>query len=258
MTRKPIPSASSLLPVDVLNRASALLVAREVRRPPETLAFLAQRLLRWWTVIKGIPTFDPPAFKSLARDFRELGFDCLPGKNPRWTPKQRSQAEALFQELAFLVADGPDLPLPELRLDLAPRDRPLLVQWIWNHLDHHISALTIGLLGSRILAMTPEDPRFDSQAPLRERVVQTVGTLVAFAFYLAGEHGHDMAMGQAATTVSALLDGLAAALEEAFTLGGPRGRWLAHCGGWERPSYPCRMSDYRSVLQALPPEVRSE
>ena len=64
-------AASPLLPVAVLNRASALLVAREVRRPPETLAFLAQRLLRWWTVIKGIPTFDPPAFKSLARDFRD-------------------------------------------------------------------------------------------------------------------------------------------------------------------------------------------
>ena len=258
MNSRKTMEASHLLPIEVLNRACALLIAREVRRPPETLAFLAQRLLRWWTVIKGIPTFDPPAFKSLARDFREMGFDCLPGKNPRWTPKQRAQAESLFHELAFLVADSPDLVLPEVRLDLKPGDRPQLVSWIWNHLDHHISALTIGLLGARILAVTPEDLRFENQAPLRERVVQIVGTLVAFALYLAGEHGKDMPMGQAATTVSALLDGLAAALEEAFALGGTRGRWLAHCGGWERPVYPCRMGDFGSVIQALPPEIRSE
>ncbi len=251
-------AASPLLPVAVLNRASALLVAREVRRPPETLAFLAQRLLRWWTVIKGIPTFDPPAFKSLARDFREMGFDCLPGKNPRWTAKQRTQAESLFYELAFLVADGPDLVLPELRLDLKAADRSQLVRWIWNHLDHHVSALTIGLLGSRILAVNPEDLRFESQAGLRERVVQIVGTLVAFALYLGGEHGGDMPMGQAATTVSALLDGLAAAMEEAFALGGTRGRWLAHCGDWKRPAYPCRMGDFGSVIQALPAEIPTE
>jgi len=258
MNPKSATPRSTLLPSEVLDRASALLVAREVRRPPETLAFLAQRLLRWWTVIKGIPTFDPPAFKSLARDFREMGFDCLPGKNPRWTPKQRAQAESLFHELAFLVADGADLPLPQVRLDLDAKDRQMLIQWIWNHLDHHISALTIGLLGSRILAVTPEDLRFESQAQLRERVVQLVGTLIAFALYLAGDHGQDMPMGQAATTVSALLDGLAASLEEAFALGGTRGRWLAHCGGWERPVYPCRMQDYGSVLQALPPELRPE
>ena len=102
--------SSILLPVEVLNRASALLVAREVRRPPETLAFLTQRLLRWWTVIKGVPTFDPPALKSLARDFREMGFDCLPGKNPRWTPKQRAHAESLFHELVLLVAVNPGFP----------------------------------------------------------------------------------------------------------------------------------------------------
>ena len=250
--------SSILLPVEVLNLASALLVAREVRRPPETLAFLAQRLLRWWTVLKGIPTFDPPALKSLARDFREMGFDCLPGKNPRWTPKQRAHAESLFHELAILVAEGPDMALPELRLDLGPKDRPLLVRWIWNHLDHHVSALTIGLLGSRILAVSPEDPRFETQTALRERVVQIVGTLVAFALYLGGDHGGDMPMGQAATTVSALLDGLAASLEEAFRLGGTRGAWLAHCGGWQRPNYPCRMGDFGQVIRALPPEIRSE
>jgi hypothetical protein len=258
MKTKKTMESSLLLPVEVLNRASALLIARDVRRPPETLALLTQRLLLWWTIIKGIPTFDPPAFKSLARDFREMGFDCLPGKNPRWTPKQRTQAESLFHELAFLVAGGPELVLPELRLDLQPQDRPLLVRWIWNHLDHHISALTIGLLGSRILAVNPEDPRFESQAALRERVVQIVGTLVAFALYLGGDHGQDMPMGQATATVSALLDGLAASLEEAFVLGGTRGRWLAHCGGWERPAYPCRMGDFGSVIQALPPEIRSE
>jgi hypothetical protein len=258
MKSKNTQESFPLLPLEVLNRASALLVAREVRRPPETLALLAQRLLRWWTVIKGIPTFDPPAFKSLARDFREMGFDCLPGKNPRWTPKQRTQAENLFYELAFLVADSPDMALPELRLDLKPEDRMRLVRGIWNHLDHHVSALTIGLLGSRILAVNPEDPRFETQAALRERVVQIVGTLVAFALYLGGDHGKDMPMGQAATTVSALLDGLAASLEEAFALGGTRGRWLAHCGGWERPAYPCRMGDFGSVIQALPPEIRSE
>jgi hypothetical protein len=258
MKSKNTQESFPFLPMEVLNRASALLVAREVRRPPETLALLAQRLLRWWTVIKGIPTFDPPAFKSLARDFREMGFDCLPGKNPRWTPKQRTQAENLFYELAFLVADSPDMALPELRLDLKPEDRLRLVRWIWNHLDHHVSALTIGLLGSRILAVNPEDPRFETQAALRERVVQIVGTLVAFALYLGGDHGKDMPMGQAATTVSALLDGLAASLEEAFALGGTRGRWLAHCGGWERPAYPCRMGEFGSVIQALPPEIRSE
>jgi len=258
MKPKPTTLSPFPIPADLLDRASALLVAREVRRPAETLPFLAQRLLRWWTVIKGLPTFELPALKSLARDFREMGFDCLPGKNPRWTPKQRTQSEGLFLELALLVADRPDLPLPEVRLDLGPQDRPLLVQWIWNHLDHHITALTIGLLGSRILAVTPEDPRFESQTQLRERVVQLVGTLVAFALYLGGDHGRDMPVGQAATTISALLDGLAASLEEAFSLGGTRGRWLAHCGDWERPVYPCRMGDYGSVLQALPSELRSE
>jgi hypothetical protein len=248
--------SSPLLPIEVLNRASALLVTREVRRPPETLALLTQRILRWWTVLKGAPTFEPSALKPLAREFRELAFDCLPGKNPRWTPQQRTHADSLFQELALLVAEGPDLELPELRLDLAPKDRPLLVRWIWNHLDHHVSALTIGLLGSRTLAVSPEDPRFETQAALRDRVVQIVGTLIAFALYLGGDHGSDMPMGQAATTVSALLDGLAASLEEAFRLGGTRGTWLAHCGGWQRPDYPCRMGDFGSVIQALPPEIQ--
>lgn len=255
--KRPLESAT-LLPIEVINRASALLVAREVRRPPETLAFLAQRLLRWWTVLKGVPAFDPPALKSLSREFREMGFDCLPGKTPRWTPKQRAQSESLFHELAFLVAEGPNMALPELRLDLKPQDRPLLVHWIWNHLDHHVSALTIGLLGSRILAVSPEDPRFEGQAGMRERVVQIVSTLVAFALYLGGDHGGDMPMGQAAATVSALLDGLAASLEEAFRLGGTRGGWLARCGGWQRPDYPCRMGDFGSVLQSLPPEIQSE
>ncbi|HWQ10069.1 MAG TPA: hypothetical protein VN436_13205 [Holophaga sp.] len=249
---------SPVLPADLLNRASALLVARDVRRPPETLAFLTQRLLRWWTVIKGLPTFDPPALKSLSRDFREMGFDCQPGKPLRWTPKQRSQAEALFDDLVVLVAESPDMELPGLRLDLKTVDRPLLVRWIWNHLDHHVTALTIGLLSGRILAVTPEDPLFAGQAPLRERVVQLVGTLVAFALYLGGEHGRDMPMPQAATTASALLDGLAESIAQAFALGGTRGRWLAHCGGWERPAYPCRMSDFSSVLQGLPSGIQPE
>jgi hypothetical protein len=247
-----------LLPVELLNRASALLVAREVRRPPETLAFLAHRLLCWCTALKGAPAFDPPALKSLARDFREMAFDCLPGKNPKWTPKQRVQAEDLFHELALLVAEGPDLELPALRLDLTPKERPQLVRWIWNHLDYHVSALTLGLLGSRILAVTPEDSRFERQALLRERVVQLVGTLVAFALYLAGDHGGDMPASQAAATVSALLDGLAGSLEEAFLLGGIRGTWLAHRGGWQRPDYPCRMGDFGSVIHGLPPEVQPE
>lgn len=258
MNPKTHPVSSSAIPVEVLNRASALLVTRGVRRPPETLALLSQRLLRWWTVIKGMPAFDPPALKPLARDFREMGFDCLPGKNPRWTPKQRTQAEELFHDLVLVVAEGPDLALPELRLDLKARDRQMLVQWIWNHLDHHVSALTLGLLGSRILAVEPEDARFESQAALRERVVQIVGTLVAFALYLAGEHGREMPMGQAAATVSALLDGLAGSLEEAFALGGARGRWLARCGAWERPAYPCRMEDFDSVVRTLPPGIQPE
>lgn len=256
MNPKKSLETSNVIPVEVLNRASALLVARGIRRPPETLALLAQRLLRWWTVIKGLPTFDPPALKSLARDFREMGFDCLPGKNQRWTPRQRAQAEELFDELVQLVTGSPDLALPELRLDLKAGDRPQLVRWIWNHLDHHVSALTIGLLGSRILAVDPGDLRFESQAALRERVVRIVGTLVAFALYLAGEHGRDMPAAQAATAVSALLDGLAGSIEEAFALGGNRGRWLAHCGGWERPVYPCRMGDFDSVIKALPPEIQ--
>lgn len=251
-------NTSTLMPLDLLNRASALLVAREVRRPPETLAGLAQHLLRWWTVLKGAPAFEPSALKPLAREFREMGFDCQPGKTPRWTPKQRAQVEALFGELALRVAAGPDLPLPELRLDLKPKDRPKLVQDIWTHLDYQVSALTLGLLGSRILAVSPEDPRFEGQTGLRERVVQLVGTLVAFALYLAGEHGKDMPMGQAATTVSALMDGLAAALEEGFRMGEVRGAWLARCGGWERPDYPCRMADFGSVVQSLPPEIQPE
>lgn len=247
---------SSLLPPEALDHASALLTARGVRRPPETLAFLAQRLLRWWTVIKGIPAFDSPAFKSLARDFREMGFDCLPGQNPRWTPKQRAQSESLFHELAFLVAASPDMALPALRLDLNPGDRPLLVRWIWNHVDHHVSALTIGLLGSGILAAGPQDPGFESQAALRDRVVQTVDTLVALALYLGEEHDGDPPLHQMAGTTSALLDGLAGALEEAFALGGTRGRWLAHCGDWERPAYPSPRGDFRSLLQTLPPGLR--
>ena len=114
---------SPVLPTDLLNRASALLVARDVRRPPETLAFLTQRLLRWWTVIKGLPAFDPPALKSLSRTSGRWAFDCQPGKPLRWTPKQRSQAEALFDDLAMLVAESPDMELPRLRLDLKAADR---------------------------------------------------------------------------------------------------------------------------------------
>jgi hypothetical protein len=250
--------SSPLLPVEILNRASALLVAREVRRPPETLAFLAQRILSWWTAIKGVPNFEAAALKSLAREFREMAFDCLPGRNPRWTPKQRAHAEDLFLDLARLAVDGPELSLPEVRLDLKPMDRSQLVRWIWNHLDYHVSALTIGLLGTRILAVNPDDPRFAAQANLRERVVQITGTLVALALYLAGDHGGDMPMQQAATTVSALLDGLAGSLEEAFALGDTRGRWLARCGGWQRPDYPCRMGDFGQAIKGLPPEMRPE
>ncbi len=251
-------NTSALMPLDLLNRASALLVAREVRRPPETLAGLAQHLLRWWTVLKGAPAFEPASLKPIAREFREMGFDCQPGKPPRWTPKQRAQVEALFGELALLVSASPDLSLPELRLDLKAKDRHRLVQDIWMHLDYHVSALTLGLLGSRILAVRPEDPRFDGQAALRERIVQIVGTLVAFALYLAGEHGKDMPMGQAATTVSALLDGLAAAIDEGFRMGDARGAWLARCGGWERPAYPCPMADFGTVVRTLPPEIQPE
>jgi hypothetical protein len=247
-----------LMPPDLVNRASALLVAREVRRPPDTLAPLAQHLLRWWTVLKGAPGFDPASLRPIAREFREMGFDCLPGKPPRWTTKQRDQVEALFDEMAILVAAGPELPLPELCLDLKPKDRSRLIHVIWNHLDYHVSALTLGLLGSRVLAVNPDDPRFEGQRELRERIVHIVSTLVAFALYLAGEHGKDMPVGQAATTVSALLDGLADSIDAAFRLGGTRGAWLARSGGWERPGYPCRMGEFGTVIQSLPLEIRPE
>jgi hypothetical protein len=247
-----------LMPIDLIDRASALLVAREVRRPPDTLVPLAQHLLRWWTAMKGAPGFDSASLRPIAREFREMGFDCLPGKPPRWTTKQRDQVEALFDEMAILVAAGPDISLPELRLDLKPKDRSRLIHAIWNHLDYHVSALTLGLLGSRVLAVSPEDPRFEGQRELRERIVQIVGTLVAFALYLAGEHAKDMPMGQAATTVSALLDGLADSIEAAFRLGGTRGAWLARSGGWERPEYPCRMGEFGAVIRSLPLDIQPE
>ena len=93
-------------------------------------------------------------------------------------------------------------------------------------------------------------------------MVQIVGTLVAFAFYLAGEHGRDMPMGQAATTVSALLDGLAAALEEAFALGGHAGALAGPLRGlgtalstpaaWATTAASSRRSRPRCVPNDLP------
>ena len=253
--KKP-PESELHLPESILNHASALLVAREIRRPAATLAFLAQELLRWRTVLRGAPVFDAAGLKPLARDFREMGFDCLPGRLPRWTPAQKTRTETLFLELALWVVAQPAMDLPRLPPDLAPAEHPRLAPWIWNHLDFHVTALTIGLMGSGILAVTPEDPRFESQAPLRERVVQLVGTLVALALYLGGPHGTDLPAGQALPTASALLDGLAESLEGAFAAGGARGLWLARSGGWTRPDYPCRMEDFSRLAQSLPPEVQ--
>lgn len=245
----------TLLPADTLGRARALLEARNVRRPPETLAFLAQELLRWHCTLKGVPSFEPASLKSLARAFREMGFDCLPGKLPRWSADHRTRTEELFRELAILVAEGPPLELPALRRDREPEERPWLVRCLWNHLDYHVSALTVGLIGSGVLASDPEDPRFEAQGELRGRVVQIVGTLVPFAIYLGGNFGGDMPLDQAELAISALLDGLASSLEQAFDLGGTRGRWMARCGGWERPEYPCRMGNFEAALLALPKAV---
>jgi hypothetical protein len=82
--------------------------------------------------------------------------------------------------------------------------------------------------------------------------VQLAGALVPFAAYLGGPSGVEMTLDQALTTASSLLDGLAACIDEAFALGGPRGAWLARCGGWFRPAYPHQMEDFVQSPEAQP------
>jgi hypothetical protein len=225
-----------ILPVGILPRAFALLEARGSRRPAETLPFLVQQILRWRTVLKGSPEFTARGLRPLLRDFRELGFDVLPGTTPRWTKTQSRELEDLFLELALLVAAGPPLELPDL--SGKPSDRLKLPQWLWNHVDHHGTALTLGLLESKTLAGSPEDSRYEAQAALRERIVKLASTLVPFAAYLAGPSGAEMTLEQGRSTSCSLLRELSIALDEAFTLGGPRGAWLARRGGWYPPVYP--------------------
>lgn len=237
----------TILPADTLSRSRALLEARGLRRPPETLPFLVQQILRWRTALKGSPSFTAQGLRPLVRDFRELGFDVLPGATPRWTKSQRDELENLFLDLAPGVAAGPTLELPDLPRDPKPSDRLKLPQWLWNHVDHHGTALTLGLLESRVLAGSPEDPGFEEQGALRERIVQLASALVPFAMYLAGPSGAEMTLNEGLRTGCSLLSELSTCLEEAFILGGPRGAWLARRGGWYPPAYP-----FTSLVEALP------
>jgi len=228
----------TILPADFLANARALLEARGLRRPAETLPFLVQQILRWRTALKGAPRFDGPGLHTLIRDFRELGFDTAPGTPSRWNQQQRSALEALFLDLAPRVAIGPVLELPDLTGDAKPSERLRLPEWIWNHVDHCGTALTLGLLESGILPSDPTDPRFEQQSELRVRIVQLAGAVVPFAAYLAGPSGMEMSQDQALRTASALLDEFSICLDEAFRMAGPRGAWLARSGGWFRPRYP--------------------
>lgn len=228
----------TILPADSLANARALLEARGLRRPSETLPFLVQQLLRWRTALKGSPDFTASGLHPLLRSFRELGFDTLPGTPSRWNQQQRSALEALFLDLASRVAIGPALELPDLAGKTKPSERLRLPEWIWNHVDHHGAALTLGLLESGILASDPKDPRFEQQSELRARIVQLAGAVVPFATYLAGPSGVEMTQDQALRTASALLDEFSICLDEAFRSAGPQGAWLARSGGWFRPRYP--------------------
>lgn len=234
----------TILPADTLSRSQALLEARGSRRPPETLPFLVQQILRWRTALKGSPEFTASGLRPLLGNFRELGFDVLPTA-PRWTKTQRHELEDLFLQLALVVSAGPALELPDL--SSRPSDRMKLLPWLWNHMDHHGTALTLGLLESRILAENPSDPRFEAQTELRERIVKLASALVPFAIYLAGPSGAEMTLDQGRSTACSLLLEFSSALDEAFTLGGPRGAWLARRGGWYPPAYP-----FIPMAEALP------
>jgi hypothetical protein len=226
-----------------LDRAKTLLEARKVRRPVETLLPLAQRCLTWWTTVHGNPMEDRRGLRTLQREFRSLAFECGPGKTPRWAKEQSAEAEALFKDLVLLAANMPHPSLPAFGDHLREEARPVLLQWLWMHLDYHVVALTIGLLESGLLAQKPEDPTFESQASLREKAVSTVGTLLTLAAYLSAPTGREMPIQDALLTVSALLNVLSEALEEAFALGGPRAKTLMGKGGWVRPPYPFNVAD---------------
>lgn len=226
-----------------MDRAKALLEARKVRRPVETLLPLAQRCLAWWTAVHGNPREDHRGLRKLQVDFRALAFECGPGKAPRWVKEHALEADALFTDFVLLAEDMPRPSLPTFGDHLRQEARPVLQYWLWTHLDHHVVALTMGLLESGLLAQKPEDPGFESQAHLRENALSPVATLLGLASYLAAPKSHEMPIQDALLTVSALLDTLGQTLSQAFNLGGPRAHTLMQEGGWERPSYPYHVAD---------------
>ena len=257
MTGRTASNPLTRLPQDVRDRAAALLAERGVRRPVGTLPFLVQEVLRWRTLSQGLPSFEPRSLNRLARDFRAAAFDLQPAHPRRWRTAQLRESEALFQTLAVLVAEGPALPLPPFPAARRPRHLAELLGTAWNHLDRHLAALSLGLLDGGLLASSPEDPAFETQASLREGMLQPAGALVPLLEYLDTPRGAAMPAHQAHLALSALLDALGEHLDKAFDAGGTRGRWLARAGGWERPEYPCGARELPAALRALPPGAPS-
>ena len=234
---------SQAIPMATLYRAKALLEARRLCRPVETLLPLAQWSLAWWTAVHGSIKGKPRRLRSLQLEFLAMAFECGPGIPARWTKVQSAEAVALSREFVSLAAELPAPSLPAFGDHLREEARAVLLNWLWAHPDYHAAALTVGLLESGLLADDPDDDAFMSQSGIREGVVSTVSALLGMASYLAAPTGREMPIKEALLTVSAMLDALGGILDEAFALGGPKARALMESGCWERPAYPFNVAD---------------
>ncbi len=226
------------MPLALRDKCARLLEARKSHRPAETLPFTAQCLLHWQVIAIGLPSFSAGSLGSMARDFRSIGCDTAPGKSSKWSQEQTGLASEVLGDLWLWLLQREPLPLPEWETSLEEGEYPLLLDWIWNHVDFHFMALTMGLMGTGLVTDDPKDPRHKDQKPFLDFMMQTFGMLVPLADLLGGEPQDRLPVDRALRTSSALLDSLAKALEEMFQAFGPQGLLLARSGGWHRPTYP--------------------
>ena len=246
----------SSMPLSLHENCARLLKARKSNRPADTLPFTAQCLLHWQVIAIGVPSFSKDSLGSMARDFRSIGCDTAPIKLPKWSPDQTGLASEVLGDLWLWLMQMEPLPLPEWETKPAEGDYPLLLNWIWNHVDFHFMALTMGLMGTGLLTDNPKDPRHKDQKPFLEFMMQTFGILVPLADDLGKESKKRMPVNEALEFSSTLLDSMAGALDDFFRSFGPQGLLLARSGGWYRPAYPCTLKDF--AREKTPPKPRKK
>ncbi len=242
------------MPLALHEKCAGLLKARKSHRPADTLPFTAQCLLHWQVIAIGLPSFSADSLGSMARDFRSIGCDTAPIKSAKWSKQETGLAYEVLGDLWLWLMQNEPLPLPEWETNLEEGEYPLLLDWIWNHVDFHFMALTMGLMGTGLLTDDPKDPRHKDQKPFLDFMMQTFGMLVPLADSLGEESKDRMPVSRALRMSSVLLDSMAEALDEFFQAFGPQGMLLARTGGWYRPAYPFSHQDL--AREKAPPKPR--